>query len=91
MGYSSYEKDGVDYHFAKRDSMEQWIRQGRFLEYGEYKGNLYGTLADSVHAVIKQGTMLVMKGFIFMGSGKTLKETLPLCYYIIHLQVVYLY
>ncbi|MCP9258168.1 MAGUK p55 subfamily member 7 [Dirofilaria immitis] len=56
----SYEKDGVDYHFAKRDSMEQWIRQGRFLEYGEYKGNLYGTLADSVHAVIKQGRIPVL-------------------------------
>lgn len=41
--------------------MEQWIRQGRFLEYGEYKGNLYGTLADSVHAVIKQGTILQIK------------------------------
>ncbi|EFO21515.1 guanylate kinase [Loa loa] len=56
----SYEKDGVDYHFATRDSMEQWIRQGRFLEYGEYKGNLYGTLADSVHAVIKQGRIPVL-------------------------------
>ncbi|CAG9532394.1 unnamed protein product [Cercopithifilaria johnstoni] len=56
----SYEKDGIDYHFAKRDSMEQWIRQGRFLEYGEYKGNLYGTLADSVHAVIKQGRTPVL-------------------------------
>ncbi|KAL4002651.1 Guanylate kinase family protein [Acanthocheilonema viteae] len=56
----SHEKDGVDYHFAKRDSMEQWIRQGRFLEYGEYKGNLYGTLADSVHAVIKQGRIPVL-------------------------------
>ncbi|VDO26735.1 unnamed protein product [Onchocerca flexuosa] len=56
----SYEKDGVDYHFAKRENMEQWIRQGRFLEYGEYKGNLYGTLADSVHAVIKQGYIPVL-------------------------------
>nr|CRZ21795.1 BMA-MAGU-1 [Brugia malayi] len=56
----SHEKDGVDYHFAKRDSMEHWIRQGRFLEYGEYKGNLYGTLADSVHAVIKQGRIPVL-------------------------------
>ncbi|KAK6102510.1 Guanylate kinase family protein [Brugia pahangi] len=56
----SHEKDGIDYHFAKRDSMEHWIRQGRFLEYGEYKGNLYGTLADSVHAVIKQGRIPVL-------------------------------
>lgn len=52
---STHEKEGLDYHFAKREDMEQWIRQGRFLEYGEYKGNLYGTLAESVHAVIKQG------------------------------------
>ncbi|VDK70864.1 unnamed protein product, partial [Gongylonema pulchrum] len=50
----SNEKEGVDYYFSKREDMEQWIKQGRFLEYGEYKGNLYGTLADSVHTVIKQ-------------------------------------
>lgn len=37
--------------------MELWIRQERFLEFGEYKGNLYGTLADSVYMLIKQGEL----------------------------------
>lgn len=64
-GFSSHEKDGIDYHFAARDNMEQWIRQGRFLEYGEYKGNLYGTLADSVHAVIKQGMKFLIENSCF--------------------------
>ncbi|VDM95791.1 unnamed protein product [Thelazia callipaeda] len=58
--YSPNEKEGIDYHFAKREEMEQWIKQGRFLEYGEYKENLYGTLADSVLAVMKQGRVPVL-------------------------------
>lgn len=37
------EQDGVDYHFLSRDSFEQSIQQGHFLEYAEVYGNLYGT------------------------------------------------
>uniref|UniRef100_A0A914UY16 MAGUK p55 subfamily member 7 n=1 Tax=Plectus sambesii TaxID=2011161 RepID=A0A914UY16_9BILA len=55
-----HETDGVDYHFASRNDMEHWVRQGLFLEYGEYRGNLYGTLADSVRALISQGRIPVL-------------------------------
>lgn len=55
-----HEIPGVDYHFAKREEMEQWIVQGRFLEFGEYKGNIYGTLVDSVIDVIKKGRTPVL-------------------------------
>ncbi|VDM38540.1 unnamed protein product [Toxocara canis] len=56
----AHETEGVDYFFVKREQMEQWIRQARFLEYGEYKGNLYGTLADSVVNLIKKGRIPVL-------------------------------
>lgn len=35
--------------------MEQDIADGKFIEHGEYKGNLYGTAADSVEAIINSG------------------------------------
>lgn len=37
--------------------MEQDITDGKFIEHGEYKGNLYGTSADSVEAIINAGIM----------------------------------
>lgn len=40
--------------------MDLWISQGRFIEYGEYKGNLYGTLIDSVKAVVTSGRVCVV-------------------------------
>lgn len=35
--------------------MEREIRENRFLENGEYNGNMYGTHLDSIRDVIKQG------------------------------------
>ncbi len=37
------EVDGVNYHFVSRDEFEKLIREGAFLEYATYGGNLYGT------------------------------------------------
>lgn len=37
------EKNGVDYYFISRQEFEDKIKQGVFLEYVEYGGNLYGT------------------------------------------------
>ncbi len=49
------ELDGVDYHFVSREQMERDIDDGLFIEYGEYKGNLYGTSARSVKEIIELG------------------------------------
>ncbi|VDK24318.1 unnamed protein product [Anisakis simplex] len=56
----AHEMQGVDYYFVKKDEMEHWIRLGRFLEFGEYRDNLYGTLADSVVSIIQQGRIPVL-------------------------------
>src|ERR1700730_15225442 len=37
------EVDGVNYRFVSRDEFERLIREGAFLEYATYDGNLYGT------------------------------------------------
>merc|ERR1719323_2418218 len=40
------EQDGQDYFFASREKMQSDIESGKFLEHGEFKGNLYGTSTD---------------------------------------------
>lgn len=40
--------------------MEEEIAAGKFLEYGEYKGNLYGTSGDSVMSLINAGFVCII-------------------------------
>ncbi|XP_050388696.1 MAGUK p55 subfamily member 7 [Patella vulgata] len=47
-----FEIDGKEYRFISREEMEADILAQRYAEYGEYKGNLYGTHIDSIQAVI---------------------------------------
>ncbi|NXA56957.1 MPP2 protein, partial [Nothocercus julius] len=54
------ERDGQGYRFVSRGEMEADIRAGRYLEHGEYEGNLYGTRIDSIRAVVDAGKMCVL-------------------------------
>ncbi|VDM21089.1 unnamed protein product [Hydatigera taeniaeformis] len=50
------EVDGQDYHFVKsRSRMESEIQLNRYVEAGEYNGNLYGTHLHSVFKVASMG------------------------------------
>lgn len=40
--------------------MEADIRAGRYLEHGEYEGNLYGTRIDSIRGVVAAGKVCVL-------------------------------
>ncbi|CAL8361439.1 unnamed protein product [Arctogadus glacialis] len=46
------ELDGQAYRFVTRADMERDIKDSRYLEHGEYDGNLYGTKMDSIHEVV---------------------------------------
>lgn len=59
--------------FVSRDKMEQDIADGKFIEHGEYKGNLYGTTAESVETIINSGECLL-----------TTNEMLPIYTYILY-------
>lgn len=43
-----------------RGEMEADIRAGRYLEHGEYEGNLYGTRIDSIRGVVAAGKVCVL-------------------------------
>ncbi|CAG5933909.1 unnamed protein product [Menidia menidia] len=55
-----YEESGREYHFTSREIFDNMVYNNRFLEYGEYKGNMYGTSIDSVRAVLNGGNMCVI-------------------------------
>ncbi|XP_066554870.1 MAGUK p55 subfamily member 2b [Amia ocellicauda] len=54
------EKDGQMYLFVSRSEMEQDIKNGRYLEHGEYDGNLYGTKINSIHEVVEAGKICIL-------------------------------
>lgn len=40
--------------------MEKDIKESRYLEHGEYDGNLYGTKIDSIHEVVDAGRTCIL-------------------------------
>lgn len=54
------EKDGQAYRFVSRTEMEADIKAGRYLEHGEYEGNLYGTKIDSILEVVQTGRTCIL-------------------------------
>jgi len=54
------ERDGHDYHFLTRETFEQKVTNGEFLEYAEVHGNLYGTLKTEVLDHLAKGIDVVM-------------------------------
>ena len=51
--------DGHGYFFTDQESMEKDVREGKFLDYGEFAGELYGIKFSTVRAIIKTGRICV--------------------------------
>ncbi|RWS06301.1 MAGUK p55 subfamily member 5-like protein [Dinothrombium tinctorium] len=54
------EIDGIDYHFISRQQFEQDIKDGKFVEHGEYEKNYYGTSLSAIEAVVQSGKICVL-------------------------------
>uniref|UniRef100_A0A3Q3JPC0 Membrane protein, palmitoylated 2a (MAGUK p55 subfamily member 2) n=1 Tax=Monopterus albus TaxID=43700 RepID=A0A3Q3JPC0_MONAL len=54
------ERDSRMYAFTSRSKMEADIKNGRYLEHGEYDGNLYGIKIDSIHEVVEAGRICIL-------------------------------
>lgn len=54
------ERDGQNYCFVTREQMEKDVKENRYLEHGEYDGNLYGTKIDSIHEVVNAGRTCIL-------------------------------
>ncbi|XP_070707923.1 MAGUK p55 subfamily member 3-like [Pempheris klunzingeri] len=56
----SHEREGVEYHFITKATFEADIQNGKFIEYGEYKDNLYGTSLESIRRVLDQNKVCLV-------------------------------
>ncbi len=53
------EKDGRDYFFVTKESFEEDIKAGNFLEYAEVHGNYYGTSLKPVNQALEEGKLVI--------------------------------
>lgn len=54
------ETDGKDYYFIGRDAFEKGIAEGRWAEWANVHGNLYGTSAEWIARTLAQGKDILM-------------------------------
>ncbi len=69
------EVDGRDYVFLSRDKFERWIDEGRFLEWAEYSGNLYGTPEHKVEEFLTSGRSVILE--IELQGARQVREDRP--------------
>jgi guanylate kinase len=55
------ERNGREYFFLERDEFQRWVADGKFLEWAEYAGNLYGTPALPVQENLAAGLDVVLE------------------------------
>ncbi|XP_071103436.1 protein PALS2-like [Haliotis cracherodii] len=54
------EENGKGYYFIDRETMDADINDAKYIEYGEFNGNIYGTKIESIYDVIRSGKMCVL-------------------------------
>jgi guanylate kinase len=69
------EVDGRDYVFLSREEFERWIHEGRFLEWAEYSGNLYGTLEQRVDKLLRSGQSVILE--IELQGARLVRQNRP--------------
>jgi len=51
------ERDGVDYHFLRRERFDELVAAGALAEWAEVHGNRYGTTKETVEEALAQGAL----------------------------------
>jgi guanylate kinase len=69
------EVDGRDYIFLTREEFEERVREGWFLEWAEYSGNLYGTPEHRVEELLGKGLSVILE--IELQGARKVREKRP--------------
>ncbi|XP_048052710.1 MAGUK p55 subfamily member 3 isoform X2 [Megalobrama amblycephala] len=56
----SHEKEGVEYHFVTKQAFDTDAQNNKYIEYGEYKENLYGTSIEAIRSVQAKNKMCLV-------------------------------
>lgn len=67
------EVDGKNYWFTNKELMQKEIEEGKFIEWNEYAGNLYGTSKRAVADVAAAGKICIFD--VDMNGINSLKKT----------------
>jgi guanylate kinase len=70
-----YEVEGVHYHYLTEDEFRRRIAGGRFLEWEEVHGNLYGTDREIIEAELAAGKNVLLD--IDVNGGEALTQSFP--------------
>jgi len=70
-----YEVDGVHYYFIGTEEFERRIGAGRFLEWSEVHGDLYGTDRFEIEAALVRGKDVLLD--IDVNGGEHIQEHFP--------------
>ena len=68
------EKDRCDYRFVSETEFRELIEEGRFLEWSEYQGRLYGTSRDAISGPTKSGVDVLLE--VEVKGARQLRERL---------------
>ena len=69
------EVDGVHYHFVDRATFDAQVAAGRFVEWAEVHGNLYGTSRETVDAELAVGRSVLFD--IDVQGAASLRDAYP--------------
>ncbi len=69
------EEDNREYVFLTEKEFKEWIDTGRFIEYAEVHGNLYGTPKKNLEENLKDGYHVIMD--VDVRGAKVLMELYP--------------
>jgi guanylate kinase len=69
------EVEGTHYYFLSRSQFEAMVAEGKFLEWAEFAGNLYGTPRQPLLERMTQGERVVLE--IELEGARQVRETAP--------------
>lgn len=69
------EREGFDYFFYSNEEFDTALSEGKFLEWAEFAGNRYGTLAQPVEEALAAGHHVLLE--IEIAGAKQVKERIP--------------
>jgi guanylate kinase len=69
------ESEGVDYYFLTREEFRRRIDEGKFVEWEELFGNLYGTLRSELDAAIRENRHLLFD--VDVKGGLSIQRAYP--------------